>query len=168
MLTRLLHLIRHNVIALIALFVALGGTSYAALNLPANSVGARQLKNRSVSAAKLNPSTVSASIRAWASLTWAGGWRVRASSRDIRVSSIALGEVVQWHHTRFARNCMASVTPTLNFGGPFRGEGSVVTSFEPQAGDLTIFGLAPNGAPQQQSVNVLIVCPTRGSQTIDR
>ena len=35
MLTRLLHLIRNNVIALIALFVALGGTSYAALNLPA-------------------------------------------------------------------------------------------------------------------------------------
>ena len=55
MLTRLLHLIRHNVIALIALFVALGGTSYAALNLPAGSVGTPQLKNRSVTASKLEP-----------------------------------------------------------------------------------------------------------------
>ena len=73
MLTRLLHLIRHNAIALIALFVALGGTSYAALNLPANSVGTRQLKNQSVSAAKLNPSSVAASIRAWANLTWSNG-----------------------------------------------------------------------------------------------
>ena len=55
MLTRLLHLIRHNVIALIALFVALGGTSYAALNLPAGSVGTRQLKNRSVTASQAEP-----------------------------------------------------------------------------------------------------------------
>ena len=70
MLTRLLHLIRHNAIALIALFVALGGTSYAALNLPANSVGTPQLKNRSVTASKLNPSSVAASVRAWATLTW--------------------------------------------------------------------------------------------------
>ncbi len=55
MLTRLLHLIRHNVIALLALFVALGGTSYAALNLPAGSVGTRQLKNRSVTRSQARP-----------------------------------------------------------------------------------------------------------------
>lgn len=42
------------VIALIALFVALGGTSYAALNtLPRNSVGTAQIKNGAVTAAKL-------------------------------------------------------------------------------------------------------------------
>ena len=35
---------RHNVVAYLALFVALGGTSYAAIRLPANSVGARQIK----------------------------------------------------------------------------------------------------------------------------
>ena len=33
-----------NVISLLALFVALGGTSYAALKLPKNSVGAKQIK----------------------------------------------------------------------------------------------------------------------------
>jgi len=37
------YLKRHHV-ALLALFVALGGTSYAAIRLPAHSVGARQLK----------------------------------------------------------------------------------------------------------------------------
>jgi hypothetical protein len=42
------------VISLIALFVALGGTSYAAISsLPANSVGTQQLKNGAVTAAKL-------------------------------------------------------------------------------------------------------------------
>jgi hypothetical protein len=34
---------RHQV-ALLALFVALRGTSYAAIKLPANSVGSKQLK----------------------------------------------------------------------------------------------------------------------------
>ena len=45
--------IRHNAIALLALFVALGGTSYAAFSLPAGSVGSRQLKNHAVTPAKL-------------------------------------------------------------------------------------------------------------------
>ena len=43
------------VVSLIALFVALGGTSYAAINsLPTNSVGTGQLKNGAVTATKLN------------------------------------------------------------------------------------------------------------------
>jgi len=41
------------VISLIALFVALGGTTYAASNLPRNSVGTAQLKNKAVTSAKL-------------------------------------------------------------------------------------------------------------------
>lgn len=41
------------VISLIALFVALGGTTYAASAVPRNSVGTSQLKNRAVTAAKL-------------------------------------------------------------------------------------------------------------------
>lgn len=36
------------VVAMVALFVALGGSSYAALNLPKNAVGAAQLKKDSV------------------------------------------------------------------------------------------------------------------------
>ena len=43
------------VISLIALFVALGGTTYAATSLPANSVGTQQIKNGAVTASKLNP-----------------------------------------------------------------------------------------------------------------
>jgi hypothetical protein len=39
---------------LIALFVALGGTTYAATSLPANSVGTPQIKNKAVTAAKIN------------------------------------------------------------------------------------------------------------------
>jgi hypothetical protein len=47
--------VRGNLIAYVALFVALGGTSYAAINLPANSVGSRQLKPGAVTASKVKP-----------------------------------------------------------------------------------------------------------------
>jgi hypothetical protein len=40
-------------IAPVALFVALGGTSYAALKLPARSVGSKQLKSSAVTRSKL-------------------------------------------------------------------------------------------------------------------
>jgi hypothetical protein len=48
------HLTFANVVACIALFVALGGASYAAFKLPRNSVGTKQLKKHAVTPAKLN------------------------------------------------------------------------------------------------------------------
>ena len=42
-----------NVVATLALFVALGGSSYAALNLPKASVGGKQLKKNSVTSPKV-------------------------------------------------------------------------------------------------------------------
>ena len=47
-----------NVMATIAVFVALGGVSYAATQLPKNSVGAKQLKQNAVTAAKIKNGTV--------------------------------------------------------------------------------------------------------------
>lgn len=46
--------IRRHHIGIIALFVALGGTSYAATQLPANSVGTRQIQPGSVTKPKLS------------------------------------------------------------------------------------------------------------------
>lgn len=42
-----------NVVATVALFVALGGSSYAALKLPTNSVGSKQLKKNSITSPKV-------------------------------------------------------------------------------------------------------------------
>jgi hypothetical protein len=64
--TRIIDHVRGNLVAYLALFVALGGTSYAAVQLPAGSVGARELKNRSITAAKLNPASIAGSVAAWA------------------------------------------------------------------------------------------------------
>jgi hypothetical protein len=50
--------IRRHHIALLALFVALGGTSYAAVSLPKGSVGSDQIKARSVQTLKIAPGAV--------------------------------------------------------------------------------------------------------------
>lgn len=47
-----------NVIATIALFVALGGGAYAATQLPKNSVGAKQLKKSAVNSAKVKDASL--------------------------------------------------------------------------------------------------------------
>jgi len=50
---------RHNtVIAYLALFVALGGSAYAATQLPKNSVGSKQIKPNAVTAPKLKSGAV--------------------------------------------------------------------------------------------------------------
>jgi hypothetical protein len=68
MTNRVVQHIRSNAVAYIALFVALGGTSYAAIKLPANSVGTRQIKNHSITPIKLDPRQTGAVVRFWAVL----------------------------------------------------------------------------------------------------
>lgn len=63
---------RHNVIAYLALFVALGGTSYAAIKLPANSVGTTQIKKGAVTSAKIKAGSITAAALAAGTLK-AGG-----------------------------------------------------------------------------------------------
>ena len=52
------HLTFANVMSVIAVFIALGGASYAAVNLPKNSVGTKQLKKKSVGTKQLKGNAV--------------------------------------------------------------------------------------------------------------
>jgi hypothetical protein len=75
------------VISLIALFVALGGASYAAVSLPHNSVGTAQIRNNAVNYKKITPHTI-------------GLQRIDSTKVQIRVSgtchnSSAINAVVQ-------------------------------------------------------------------------
>jgi hypothetical protein len=86
---RLLSHLRGNAVAYLALFVAMGGTGYAATNLPARSVGNRQLRNHSINPDKLNPRYIHGSVRIWASVSASG--KVIAGGRGVTV--IPQGEV---------------------------------------------------------------------------
>jgi hypothetical protein len=48
-----------NVMATVAVFIALGGASYAAIKLPKNSVGTKQIKNNAITGAKIKNGAVS-------------------------------------------------------------------------------------------------------------
>src|SRR5437764_1893323 len=64
--TAVLHHVRRNAVAYTALFVALGGTGYAALHLPKGSVGERQIRNHAIDPIKFNRKFINGNVRAWA------------------------------------------------------------------------------------------------------
>lgn len=69
MLNRFFSSLRRNVVAYIALFIALSGTSYAAVQLAPGSVRTRALANRAVTSKKLAPNSVTSRTIANGSLT---------------------------------------------------------------------------------------------------
>lgn len=58
MLYRFMGHVRQQLVGYIALFIALGGVSYAAVGLPANSVGPSQIKHGAVTPSKVAASTI--------------------------------------------------------------------------------------------------------------
>lgn len=75
------------VISVLALIVALGGASYAAIKLPRNSVGPAQLKKNSVSAGKLRKGSVNSA---------------KVKDRSLKASDLAAGVLpgVTWYGER--------------------------------------------------------------------
>lgn len=165
--TRLLAHARHNAIAYLALFVALGGTSYAAFSLPANSVGTRQLRNGAVSSnkiakgaitpAKLDSSRISGSIAMWA--------RISVSGKV--VASKPRAQVIGWNPTTASgrigwgqaipTGCFSLATVDSLTGAGFV---SVATLNQPRPPAYVMFHTFDNNAqPAGEAVNVAVVCP---------
>lgn len=170
MLSRPLRHIRQNVIAYLALFIALGGTSYAALELPRNSIGPKQLRNHVIDPVKLDPKYNAAVIRAWADIDWKGTkLAVMSSSKPAPVSVKTLsgvGESINWPRGLFGRGCVASVTPKNSLpppGTPGNGDTYVTVDFEnPSDGTLIVdgFGAGGFGNGRPAPAYVVIACPT--------
>jgi hypothetical protein len=86
--TRIAMHLKHHIVGYVALFVALGGTSYAAASLPPDSVGGAQFRNHAMTPAKLDPTSTTGSIRAWAIVgsrghVLAGGGRPRVGNPPV-------------------------------------------------------------------------------------
>jgi hypothetical protein len=100
--------LRSNLVGWIALFVALGGTGYAAISLPRNSVGSAQIRNRSITPAKFDPRSIGGSVRAWAIIR-ANGSVVTSSRKPVTFTSLVPGSyVIQWP-IRLPRTCATVV-----------------------------------------------------------
>jgi len=110
----LLGFLSHNMIAIVALFVALGGTAYAATALPAGSVGTKQLKNAAVASSKIKTSAVSGAKVADNSITGA----------DVLESS--LGQVPSATNAVTAAN--ADAVGGISSADLVQGSGSVINA----------------------------------------
>jgi hypothetical protein len=79
------------IVATIALFVAIGGTTYAGITLPANSVGPAQLKRSAVVNSRIYPGAVSNSKMGRGAVTFSKMASNQMTSAKIRNASL-LGE----------------------------------------------------------------------------
>jgi hypothetical protein len=160
--TAIAHL-RANAIAYLALFVALGGTGYAAVSIPAGSVGTRQLRNGAVTAKKLANGSVApaklssaGSVVFWAKV--AQGGQVIASSEPATTSQWATGVGRILFRGQVTRKCfaLANGLGVLAYGGV-----DVLTS-PSIAGkeDLAVF-MSPTGTSRfgPLAVEVAVICP---------
>ena|SRR5947209_2110582 len=150
--SRLIAHLRSNLIAYLALFVALGGTSYAAVSVADHSLRPRQF----------NPTYLGGYVRAWASVD-AGG-RVRASGGGVRASLDRFNPpgfyIMNWR-PQPVTSCttIGSVSPgsslvspgyliTGSFRSKGEGEQSVVQTYNGQ------------GQPTDLPFNVELLCAT--------
>src|SRR4051794_26521408 len=97
-----------NVVSLIALFVALGGSAYAAGLLPANSVGRVQLQTNAVTASKIAANSIGPSELRAASVT----------STELAPASVGLRALEQGLRGRIAETGAAAVGPSGSQGPP--------------------------------------------------
>lgn len=160
--------LRANVIAYLALFVALGGTGYAALSIPRNSVGARQLRNGAVTAAKLAKGSVTpAKLNAGSGAGYVGFWaivdnagRVRGSSKPATTSNwtgAVQGEIT--FRGVLPSNCfpLANVLPSASTGA----NGYVTVSAGSIGGktNIVVTMTGASGMATPLSVDVADICP---------
>ena len=88
-----------NVMATIAVFVALGGASYAAVKLPKNSVGSKQLKKNAVTTAKIpNEAVTAAKIK-------------KGTLTGTQINSATLGTVPGAVHSTSADTANSIIAP---------------------------------------------------------
>ncbi len=161
MIVRLVNHVRSNGIAFAALVLAslgLASGAYAALAVPANSVGALQLRNHSITPVKFDPRAIGGSVRHWADVN-ARGRPVSSSSRARDFGVPQDGDyVITWSDT-FSNRCVALATP--------RGASALL---QPASGfaNTAIYGSHPTvvwvttysaqGTPKPMAFSLAVIC----------
>ena len=160
MLNRITTILRQQSLGAVALFVALGGTSYAAINLPRDSVGAKQLRAGSVTPSKLATRSFGGHILFTAKIAL-GGKVISSSPKGAttvswvsHLSSYS-GGVVRWHRSIPAGCSALAGADSSAIGGP---GGVPFASAELFTGSAKR-ALADVAMPYDTPVSVVVVCP---------
>jgi hypothetical protein len=161
------------VISLVALFVALGGTSWAAFSLPRNSVGTRQLRNGAVTGRKIATDSVgSRKIRHGA----VGAGQINSSQVQERVAAACIGNnAIQGINAHGGTACTPTAprefgtsTPGLPLGS---GSTTVATKTIPSTGPYLIMGMPHvliTGATTPVTVDCSLLVPGGGLGDVNK
>lgn len=129
------------VVACIALSVALAGTTYAAIKLPKNSVGRKQIKNNAVTTAKVkNGSLKAADFKSGQLPAGAQGARGLTGATGAAGSALAFGRVRSGGTLDTSRFKNISIVP----GHP--DDGTYCLIVPPTARNLSVVGDLSDGA----------------------
>jgi hypothetical protein len=156
--TRLTAFVRNNAIGLIALFIALGGTSYAAIAIPAASVGTKQLRDGSITPAKLDSGEIGGTVRAWARVN-ADGTIVTSSgfSRTVRNQEMpgVTAVVLKNSHLKGCAASASVVPPTVGAAQPGSALATLNTVARPYGVAVETYDAAGQPTPLPYVVQVL-------------
>ena len=165
---RLLGHVRSNVIAYLALFIALGGTSYAAVRLAPGSVGSLQLRNGAVTTkkiasgaivpTKLDAHVIGGAIRHWATINADGNVASSSSRAQVVGAPAHGGYVVSWSDT-FPHTCAVIATPVGPdaLGGASSGYANAhIAGAHPTSVWLDTYNA--QGQPSPAAFSVAVIC----------
>ena len=163
--------VRRQAVAYLALFVALGGTGYAAVSVPAHSIGSRQLrsgavgtgqlKNHSVTAVKLAAGSIAGYVRDYAQVNGQGQLVASRPSAQLIgwvTNGPSLGGIIQFERS-IPASCFALATMQ---GGPGATYATAQVSGEAGHGGAVAVNIAPpqsTGNSILPQVNVAVICP---------
>ena len=154
---------RQNTVAYVALFVALAGTSYAALRVPTNSVGERQLRNHSIDPVKLNPRFFGGYVRKWATVDASG--HLIASGGPVKVTMPSFlppaNYVIDWlTHPRTRCTSIVSLDEhSNNSSGPAAGSvTSGTTQNDIRGVETSVSTFGSSGTPEPESFDIALLC----------
>lgn len=145
------------VVSLVALFFAFGGVGYAAVTLPANSVGTRQIRNNAVTWQKIAPGTV-------------GSARINQRLVQTRVvgtctgTNGAIGSITQSGHV----TCNPSASAEFGSNGaaaPITTSSTTFASRPLTAGNYLILAVAYVTTSGPSTVTCTLAVPGGSSQT---
>ena len=146
--------LRANAIAYLALFVALGGTGYAAISIPAGSVGTRQLRNGAVTSSKLDGRSIAGYVAFWARIDQSGG--VLSSSRHATTAGWTSGTGAITFRGQLPANCvpLAGVGANATIAGY-----SEAQSISASGTTRLLVEMRIEWSAQPVAVDVVEICP---------